>query len=171
MPLFRRIARRGFSNYPFKKIYQVVNVGDLNRFSDGDTVTPESLASKGLARRKSVGVKILGAGELARKLTVEGTHVSESARAKIVALGGVVKDLPLNPTDQPREGRARKPAAALRGRAAKAAAKHAPAPTAEDSQKPAKSDSRDTAKSDSRDAAKRNSRDTAKGNLPDTAKD
>src|SRR5512140_1352196 len=75
MPLFRRIARRGFSNYPFKKIYQVVNVGDLNRFADGDTVTPESLAAKGLARKKSMGVKVLGAGELARKVTVEGMHV------------------------------------------------------------------------------------------------
>jgi large subunit ribosomal protein L15 len=173
MPLFRRIARRGFSNYPFKKIYQVVNVGDLNRFSDGDTVTPESLASKGLARRKSMGVKILGAGELARKLTVEGVHVSESARAKIVALGGVVKDLPVNPTDQPREGRARKPAGALRGRAAKVAkaaaakaeaAKAAAAKAeAEDSQKPAKTNARDTAKG--------NSPGTAKGNSPGTAKD
>ena len=94
MPLFRRIARRGFSNYPFKKTFQVVNVGDLNRFADGDTVTPESLAEKGLAKKKSVTVKILGTGELARKVTVHGVHVSATAREKIVALGGAVIDIP-----------------------------------------------------------------------------
>jgi large subunit ribosomal protein L15 len=92
MPLFRRIARRGFSNYPFKKIFQVINVSDLNRFADGDTVTPESLAAKGLAKKRGVLVKILGAGELTRKLMVQGVQVSASAREKIVAMGGEVKD-------------------------------------------------------------------------------
>ena len=92
MPLFRRIARRGFSNYPFKKIFQVINVSDLNRFADGDTVTPESLAGKGLAKKRGVLVKILGSGELTRKLSVQGVQVSASAREKIAALGGVVKD-------------------------------------------------------------------------------
>ena len=62
MPLFRRIARRGFSNIPFKKEYQVVNVSDLNRFADGETVSPATLASRGLARKKGVPVKILGDG-------------------------------------------------------------------------------------------------------------
>jgi large subunit ribosomal protein L15 len=92
MPLFRRIARRGFSNYPFKKVFQVVNVSDLNRFADGDTVNPESLTAKGLARKKGVRVKILGSGELTRKLVVEGATVSASAREKIVAMGGEVKE-------------------------------------------------------------------------------
>jgi large subunit ribosomal protein L15 len=91
MPLFRRIARRGFSNYPFKKIFQVVNVSDLNRFADGDTVTPETLAAKGLARKRGVLVKILGVGELTKKLVVEGATVSATAREKIVAMGGEVK--------------------------------------------------------------------------------
>ncbi len=92
MPLFRRIARRGFSNYPFKKEFQVVNVSDLNRFADGDTVSPATLAARGLARRKGVEVKILGGGELTRKLVVEGARVSASAREKIVAMGGEVKE-------------------------------------------------------------------------------
>jgi large subunit ribosomal protein L15 len=93
MPLFRRIARRGFSNYPFKKIFQVINVSDLNRFADGDAVTPESLAAKGLAKKRGVLVKILGSGELTRKLTVQGVQVSASAREKIAAMGGEVKEV------------------------------------------------------------------------------
>jgi large subunit ribosomal protein L15 len=94
MPLFRRIARRGFSNYPFKKEFQVVNVADLNRFADGDTVTPATLIEKGLAHKKGVAVKILGSGELARKLTIEGASVSASAREKIIAVGGSIKGEP-----------------------------------------------------------------------------
>jgi large subunit ribosomal protein L15 len=109
MPLFRRIARRGFSNYPFKKVFQVVNVSDLNRFADGDTVTPASLGARGLARKKGVAVKILGGGELTKKLVVDGATVSSTAREKIVALGGEVRDQPANPTAQPRKARAKKP--------------------------------------------------------------
>ncbi len=90
MPLFRRIARRGFSNYPFKQVYQVVNVSDLNRFSDGDTVSPDTLKERGLARKRGMPVKILGTGELARKLVVEGAKVSQSAREKIEKMGGRV---------------------------------------------------------------------------------
>ena len=92
MPLFRRIARRGFSNYPFKKEFQVVNVSDLNRFADGDVVSPASLSAHGLARRKGVEVKILASGELTKKLVVEGARVSASARQKIVSAGGEVRD-------------------------------------------------------------------------------
>jgi large subunit ribosomal protein L15 len=94
MPLFRRIARRGFSNYPFKKVFQVVNISDLNRFADGATVTAESLASLGLARKKRVEVKILGAGELTRKLVIDGLKVSTVAREKILAQGGEVREIP-----------------------------------------------------------------------------
>lgn len=90
MPLYRRVAHRGFSNMPFKVEYQVVNVGELNRFADGDTVSPESLRAKGLARKRGVPVKILGGGELARKLTLEVPKVSASAREKILALGGSI---------------------------------------------------------------------------------
>jgi large subunit ribosomal protein L15 len=94
MPLFRRVARRGFSNYPFKKEFQVVNITDLNRFADGQTVTPVSLAALGLARKKGVPVKILGNGELTKKLVLDGVRVSAAAREKIAAAGGEVKDSP-----------------------------------------------------------------------------
>jgi len=90
MPLFRRIARRGFSNYPFKVVYQVVNVGDLNRFADGDTVSPETLSARGLAKKRGTPVKILGGGELARRVRVEGAKVSASAAEKIAKAGGSV---------------------------------------------------------------------------------
>ena len=92
MPLFRRIARRGFSNYPFKKVFQVINVSDLNRFADGETVSPETLSARGLAKKRSVPVKILGSGELARKLVVEGATVSKTAREKIEKMGGRIVD-------------------------------------------------------------------------------
>jgi large subunit ribosomal protein L15 len=92
MPLYRRIARRGFSNAPFKVVYQVVNVGALNRFADGSEVTPDTLRAAGLARKRILPVKILGGGELARKLTVSVAKVSAAAREKIAALGGEVRE-------------------------------------------------------------------------------
>jgi len=92
MPLFRRIARRGFSNYPFKKEYQVVNVSDLNRFADGDTVTPATLRANGLAKKRGVPVKILGGGELTRKVVVQDARVSAAAREKIEKMGGKVAE-------------------------------------------------------------------------------
>jgi large subunit ribosomal protein L15 len=90
MPLFRRIARRGFSNIPFKKTYEVVNVSDLNRFADGEKVSAESLKAKGIVKKTSMPVKILGDGDLSRKLSVSVDKVSETARQKIVAAGGEV---------------------------------------------------------------------------------
>lgn len=104
MPLFRRIARRGFSNYPFKKEFQVVNVASLNRFADGDTVTPASLLAKGLARKSGVPVKILAGGELARRLVVDGISVSAAAREKIAKLGGEVRGGPAQPPAAPGAG-------------------------------------------------------------------
>jgi large subunit ribosomal protein L15 len=121
MPLFRRIARRGFSNYPFKKEFQVVNVLDLNRFADGETVTPASLAALGLARKKGVPVKILGGGELTKKVVVEGVRVSASAREKIAAAGGEVKESPPVVGRKPRES-AREKSRATAGKGAKAPA-------------------------------------------------
>ncbi len=90
MPLYRRIARRGFSNAPFKKVYAVVNVSALNGYADGESVTLASLRAKGLVKKKETLVKILGDGELARKLTVSVDKVSASAREKILAAGGQV---------------------------------------------------------------------------------
>lgn len=95
MPLYRRIARRGFSNYPFKVEYKTVNIRVLeNAFSDGDTVNLESLKQKGIIKGKNVKVKILGEGDLSRKLTVDVDKVSAGAKEKIEKAGGnvVVKE-------------------------------------------------------------------------------
>ena len=93
MPLYRRIAHRGFSNYPFKKEYSVVNVALLEeKFSDGDTVNKESLLEKGLVAKANALVKILGTGDLTKKLTVEVDKVSASAKTKIEKAGGSVKE-------------------------------------------------------------------------------
>ncbi|MDD5790675.1 MAG: 50S ribosomal protein L15 [Spirochaetia bacterium] len=93
MPLYRRIAHRGFSNYPFKKEYSVVNVTLLEeKYSDGDTVNKESLLEKGLVAKANALVKVLGTGDLTKKLTVEVDKVSASAKAKIEKAGGSVKE-------------------------------------------------------------------------------
>ena len=99
MPLFRRLAHRGFSNYPFKKIFQVVNLGEIDkRYNDGETVDETSLHDKGLVKgsRKSgavkvaVPVKILGDGDFSKKLNFKISAISASAREKIVKAGGNV---------------------------------------------------------------------------------
>ncbi|MCK4542336.1 MAG: 50S ribosomal protein L15 [Spirochaetales bacterium] len=91
MPLYRRIARRGFSNYPFKKEYQVVNLDVLeSKFADGETVNLQSLKEKGIVKGKAVMVKILGSGEITRKLEVAVTKVSASAKQKIEKAGGKI---------------------------------------------------------------------------------
>jgi len=93
MPLYRRIAHKGFSNYPFKKEYFCINVSQLEeQFNDGDTVSAETLAAKGFISKKTVTmVKVLGNGEITKKLTVAVDKVSESAKAKIEKAGGTVK--------------------------------------------------------------------------------
>jgi large subunit ribosomal protein L15 len=91
MPLYRRIAHRGFSNYPFKKEYTVVNVSKLEgKFKDGDIVSEETLREKGLLKGKNSLVKILGNGEIKIKLNVEVEKVTTGARAKIEKAGGKV---------------------------------------------------------------------------------
>lgn len=91
MPLYRRIARRGFSNYPFKKEYQIVNLCILNKkFEDGDAVTRESLKEKKIIKSVKLPVKILGEGTLVKKLNVRVDKVSKSATAKIEEKGGTV---------------------------------------------------------------------------------
>ena len=91
MPLYRRIARKGFSNAPFKKNVFSLNVDVLeSRYSDGETVNKESLIAKGLLNEKADVVKILGNGELSKKLTVDVDKISASARAKIEKAGGTV---------------------------------------------------------------------------------
>jgi len=87
MPLIRRLPKRGF-NHPSKTVYLPVNVGALNRFEDGAEVTPEALRQAGLACGRADGVKVLGTGELKKKLTVKAHAFSAAARAKIEAAGG-----------------------------------------------------------------------------------
>ena len=92
MPLYRRIAHRGFSNYPFKKEYDVINVDVLEqKYNAGETVDNASLLSKGLIKSEKSLVKVLGNGELTKGLTVNVDNVSASAKAKIEKAGGSVK--------------------------------------------------------------------------------
>ena len=92
MPLYRRIAHRGFSNYPFKKVFDVVNVEVLEqKYSAGETVDKASLLSKGLIKSAKSLVKVLGNGDLTKSLTVDVDKVSASAKAKIEKAGGSVK--------------------------------------------------------------------------------
>ena len=92
MPLFRRIPKRGFSHETWDKKFHVVNIGDLDKaFKDGDTVDAESLKKVGLAKGPADGVRILGTGELAKKLTVKAHHFSKSADEKIKAKGGATE--------------------------------------------------------------------------------
>ncbi len=90
MPLFRRIPKRGFKNH-FKKDWAIVNVGDLNRFEDGAEVTPDVLLESGLIKKTGFGVKILGDGELERKLTVKAGKFTASAEEKIKNAGGSIE--------------------------------------------------------------------------------
>lgn len=90
MPLFRRLPKKGFSNVQFRDVYETVNVGDLNAFDDGAVINEASLREKGLVNRNCDAIKILGAGDLSRKLTVEITSLSASAREKIEKAGGSV---------------------------------------------------------------------------------
>ena len=94
MPLYRRVARRGFSNYPFKKEFLILKVEALNVFKDGDTVNRESLVAKGLIRAqthtKKTAIKILGNGTLEKKLTVAVDKVTSGAAEKIKAAGGTI---------------------------------------------------------------------------------
>lgn len=93
MPLYRRIARRGFSNYPFKKTAIPVSLGEIDkRFSDGDVVSLETLRSKKLIKNNECLVKILADGEITKKIKVEGLMVSKSAAEKIRAAGGSVEE-------------------------------------------------------------------------------
>ncbi|MBC8537111.1 50S ribosomal protein L15 [Feifania hominis] len=87
MPLQRRLPKRGFNNI-FATRYAIVNVSDLNVFEDGATVSLEELSAKGLVKKAYDGVKILGNGDIQKKLTVKAAKFSNSAKEKIEAAGG-----------------------------------------------------------------------------------
>ena len=87
MPLYLRLPKRGFTNH-FATVYSEVNLEQLNGFEDGTVVTPELLVEAGIIKKALDGVKILGRGELTRKLTVKAAKFSKSAQEKINAAGG-----------------------------------------------------------------------------------
>jgi len=87
-PLFRRIAKRGFSNYNFKTEYAVINVNTLERFENNTEVTPELLQELGIIKKPLDGIKILGQGNLTKKLTVKAHQFSLTAKKKIEEVGG-----------------------------------------------------------------------------------
>ena len=87
MPLFRRIPKRGFNN-KFKKEWTIVNVELLNGFENGTEITPELLLETGVVSKINYGIKILGDGELNKKLTVKANKFTQSAVTKIEAAGG-----------------------------------------------------------------------------------
>ncbi|UDM32382.1 50S ribosomal protein L15 [Lentilactobacillus laojiaonis] len=90
MPLYRRIPKRGFNNIN-RKEYAVVNVEKLNIFDDGTEVTPEVLVEKGIVKNTKSGIKILGDGELTKKLTVKANKFSNSAKTVIENAGGKIE--------------------------------------------------------------------------------
>ena len=88
LPLFRRLAKRGFNNYNFRTVYSTVNVEDLNRFENDTVVTIEMLKEVGLIKKELDGVKVLGSGKLEKKLTVRANAFTRSAIEKINNNGG-----------------------------------------------------------------------------------
>lgn len=89
-PLFMRLPKRGFTNIN-RKDYAIVNLDVLNRFEDGAEVTPTTLIEAGIVKDAKAGIKILGNGELTKKLTVKAAKFSKSATTAIEAAGGSVE--------------------------------------------------------------------------------
>jgi large subunit ribosomal protein L15 len=90
MPLHRRLPKRGFTNI-FKKQYAIVNLGDLEDFTNEETITPELLIERGYIKRLGDGLKILAEGELKAPLKIAAHHFSKSAREKIQKAGGTAE--------------------------------------------------------------------------------
>ena len=92
MPLHRRIPKRGFTNI-FKEEFAIVNLSDLDRFEAGSTVNEDALRSAGLVKGRRRKIKILGNGEVSKKLNVTADKFSKSAKAKIEAAGGACQEI------------------------------------------------------------------------------
>ena len=89
IPLYRRLPKRGFTNSLFKKDYAIINLETLDKlFNDGDAVSMEVLLEKGIIKKELNGLKVLGRGEITKKLTVKAAIFSASAKEKIEAVGG-----------------------------------------------------------------------------------
>jgi len=91
MPLQRRLPKKGFTNI-FKEGYAIINLQDLARFEDGATVDRQALLDAGLIKKKDAQIKLLGKGDLVKKLTIAVHKVSASARKKIEAAGGTIQE-------------------------------------------------------------------------------
>jgi large subunit ribosomal protein L15 len=91
-PLYRRLPKFGFNNGG-RKEYAIVNISSLNRFKDGSVITPELLIEEGLVKKELDGIKVLGNGELTKKLTVKANKFSKKAEEAILAAGGKVEVL------------------------------------------------------------------------------
>ncbi|MDR1867876.1 MAG: 50S ribosomal protein L15 [Treponema sp.] len=91
MPLYRRLAQRGFSNYPFKKNVQIVNLGEIDKkYNDGENVDIDSLLERGLISRTTLPTKILGEGNFSKKLIFKFSVFSQSAKEKIEKAGSSI---------------------------------------------------------------------------------
>ncbi len=86
-PLYRRLPKRGFKNR-FSKVYSIINVSDLEKYNDGDVIDINTLLSEGVIRKINDGLKVLGDGEISKKITVKANVFSASAKEKIEAAGG-----------------------------------------------------------------------------------
>ena len=91
-PLFRRIPKRGFTNYT-RKEFTIISLDTLNKFEDGAVITPQTLVDSGIAKQVKAGIKILGNGALDKKLEVSAHKFSKTAKAAIEAAGGKVIEL------------------------------------------------------------------------------
>lgn len=90
-PLYRRVPKRGFNNKRFATIYATINLSDLNRFNDGDTVTPELLKELGIVKKQLAGIKVLANGKLEKKVNVKAHRFSSKAVTKIEEQGGTAE--------------------------------------------------------------------------------
>jgi large subunit ribosomal protein L15 len=131
MPLHRRLPKRGFSNAPFKKHFAILNVGRLDKLA-GDSFDPASLKASGIVKRLQDGLRILGTGELTRKITVKAHHFSPEAEKKILAAGGSVEKIvvAIAPVGKAAAAAAKPAKPARPAAAAKTAPAAAPAPAA-----------------------------------------
>ena len=90
MPIYRRLPRRGFNNI-FAKKYAEINISDLNKFEDGAVVDAQALVEAGIIKKTLDGVKVLGNGNVEKKVTVKAAKFTETAKEKIEAAGGKVE--------------------------------------------------------------------------------
>ena len=92
-PIYRQLPKRGFGNSRFATVYATVNVEDLNRFDDGSTVDLDTLLAARVIRKPYDGLKVLGSGELKKKLNVKASKFSSAAKEKIEAAGGTTEEV------------------------------------------------------------------------------